>query len=220
MNNTIISRKYKASGILILMGIIIGVLSIIPSLEDHNFITEVSRNKNQVLFGATLQFFLVPVYIGFSLVLYPLLKQYNKSLSIGFVGFRIMAGTFQLFGIMILPLFILLSQRYVTANPLDLGFYEFIGESLCLVRDLTNHLGVILATGLGNVLFYSILFKARLIPKWLSIWGFVGNGLLMIASFFLLFELLEVVSIEYGLLSSPLVLQEIILAVWLLRKKG
>lgn len=215
MKNILIVR---IAGILIILGVITGVLSIVPSVESDNFLKEVYSNKNQVFAGAVFQFFLVPIYIAFSLLLYPLLKRYSKSLSIGFVGFRFMSATFQLIGIILLPVIVLLSQKYSVAASSDIAIYEAAGDMLRLSRDLTNHLGVILATGLGNVLFYLILYREKLIPKWLSIWGFLGNIIIMLASFFILFQLIEVISTEYGLMSIPLVAQEIVLAIWLLTK--
>lgn len=208
----------KIAGALIILGIISGILSIVSSVESDNFLNEVYPNKNRVLIGGIFQFLLVPIYIGFSLVLYPVLKKYNKTLSIGFVGFRIMAGVFQLLGIILLPIFILLSQKFLTQTNTDLILYETIGEMLKLFRDLTNHLGVILATGLGNLLLYYILSKGKLIPVWLSIWGIIGNVIIMMASFLLLFELIEVISTEYGIMTIPLVLQEVVLAIWLIAK--
>jgi hypothetical protein len=104
-------RLSKIAGILILLGIIVGIFSIVPSVEGENFLEEVYPSKNQVLTGAIFQFLLVPIYIGFSLVLYPIIEKFNKTLSIGFVGFRIMAGVFQLLGIILLPILILLSQN-------------------------------------------------------------------------------------------------------------
>ncbi len=211
-------RISKIAGILILLGIIAGIFSIVPSVEGENFLEEVYPNRNQVLTGAVFQFLLVPIYIGFSLVLYQVLRNYNKTLSIGFVGFRIMAGVFQLFGIILLPIFILLSQKYLTQTTSDIVFYETIGEILALFRDLTNHLGVMLATGLGNLLLYFVFFKGKYIPVWLSLWGIVGNTLIMLASFLILFQLIEVVSTEYGVMTIPLVLQEVVLAIWLIVK--
>ncbi|MDX1351308.1 MAG: DUF4386 family protein, partial [Putridiphycobacter sp.] len=54
--------------------------------------------------------------------------------------------------------------------------------------------------------------------KWISIWGFLGNIVIMLASFLIIFQLIEVISTEYGLMSIPLVVQEIVLAICLLTK--
>lgn len=208
----------RIAGVLIILGIIIGILSIVPSVESKGFLEEVYPNKNKVLIGAIFQFFLIPIYIGFALSLYQRLKKYSKTLTIGFIGFRFMAAAFQVIGIILLPLFVLLSQEHLNSNSSDITIYESAGDLLRLSRDLTNHLGVILTTGLGNLLFYLILYRAKLIPKWLSFWGFLGNIVIMVASFLIMFQLIEVISTEYGLMSIPLVVQEIVLAIWLLTK--
>ncbi len=196
-----------------------GILSIVPSVEGTDYLTEVYPNRNQVLTGALFQFLLVPIYIGFSLVLYQILKDYKETLALGFVGFRLMAGVFQLIGVILLPLFIYLSQLYLNSAPSDLAYFEYLGNLLKLFRDLTNHLGVMLATGLGNLILYTIFYQGNYIPKWLSAWGILGNVLIMSASFLILFQLTEVVSTTYILLTIPVVLQEIVLAIWLIVKR-
>ena len=67
------------AGILIIIGMVAGMLSIVPSVESPDYLTEVSANQNQVLSGAFFQFTLVPVYIGFALVLYPIIRKYSQS---------------------------------------------------------------------------------------------------------------------------------------------
>jgi hypothetical protein len=76
------------AGILIIIGMVAGILSVVPSVESSDYLTEVSANKNQVLTGAFFQFTLFPIYIGFALILYPMIRKYNESLAIGFVSFR------------------------------------------------------------------------------------------------------------------------------------
>ena len=206
------------AGILILIGMVAGMLSIVPSVESANFLTEVSSNKNQVLSGAFFQFTLVPIYIGFALVLYPILRKYSSSLAIGFVGFRIISSVFQIFGVIALPIFILLSQEFIDTSDSDTLYFQSIGNVLKLGRDLTNHMGVMLATGLGNLILFYILYKTKLIPRWLSSWGLIDNILAMLSSFLILFRFIEVISSNFIILAIPLVIQEIILAIWLIVK--
>lgn len=206
------------AGILILIGMVAGILSIVPSVEGSDYLTEVFANQNQVLSGAFFQFTLVPIYIGFALVLYPIIRKYNKSLAIGFVSFRIIAGVFQIVGVIALPIFILLSQRFLESTASDLLYLQFFGDALKLGRDLANHVGVMLATGLGNLLLFYMFYKTKLIPRWLSSWGLIGNTLAMLASFLILFRLIDVISPHFIGLTIPLVLQEIVLAIWLIVK--
>ena len=211
-------KSANIAGILIIIGMLAGMLSVVPSVESSDYLIEVSANQNQILFGAFFQFILVPIYIGFALVLYPILRKYNKSLSIGFVGFRIIAGVFQIVGVIILPVFLLLSQEFLKSTTPDLVYFNFFGDVLKLGRDLANHVGVMLATGLGNLLLFYMLYKTKLIPRWLSSWGLIGNILAMLASFLILFRLIDVITPHFIVLTIPLVLQEIVLAIWLIVK--
>ncbi|MEN8248862.1 MAG: DUF4386 domain-containing protein [Bacteroidota bacterium] len=213
------NRKTAISaGILIIAGIVAGMLSIVPSVESPDYLTVVSENTNQVLTGAFFQFTLVPIYIGFALLLYPILRKYNKSLAIGFVSFRIIAGIFQLIGVIVLPLFLLLSQEFLKTTTPDLLYFQILGDVLKLGRDLANHVGMMLATGLGNLILLYIFYRTKLVPRWLSSWGFIGNILAMLASFLILFSLIDVITPHFVVLTVPLVLQEIVLAIWLIVK--
>jgi len=206
------------AGILIIVGMIAGMLSIVPSVESQDYLTEVSANQNQVLSGAFFQFALVPIYIGFALLLYPILTSYSKSLAIGFVSFRIIAAVFQIVGVISLPIFILLSRKILESTTPDILYFQVFGDVLKLGRDLANHVGVMLATGLGNLMLFYILFKTKLVPRWLSSWGLIGNILAMLASFLILFRLIDVITYHFAVLTIPLVLQEIVLAIWLIVK--
>lgn len=209
-------RISKSAGLLILAGMVVGVFSVVPSVDGKEFLAEAYVNRVEVFRGTFFQFLLVPIYAVFSLVMYAALRNYNKTLSVGFLGFRFMAIAFQLIGVLILPVIVLLSQRYLEASSSDLPMYELYGEVVRYLRDLTNHLGVIVATGLGNFFMYAILFKRKLVPKWLSLWGVAGSVVIMVAGFLVAFQCVEVVSVEYGSMAMPLVLQEVILAIWLI----
>jgi hypothetical protein len=78
--------------------------------------------------------------------------------------------------------------------------------------------GMMLATGLGNLILFYILYKTKLVPRWLSSWGIIGNTLAIVASFLILFRIIDVITHHFVVLSIPLVLQEIVLAIWLIAK--
>ncbi len=206
------------AGILIIMGMGVGILSIVPSVEGPDYLTEAFTNKNYVLLGAFFQFTLVPIYIGFALLLYPILRKYSESLAMGFVSFRIIAGIFQLIGVILLPIILALSQEFLKSASQDIYYFQIFGDIVKLGWDLANHVGMMLATGLGNLILFYIFYKTKLIPRWLSSLGLIGNLLAMLASFFILFRLIDVISTHFIILTIPLVLQEIGLAIWLMGK--
>lgn len=213
-----LKQTSRIAGILILGGMIAGIISVTPAVEGVEYLKDAFPNKNNVLISAVFQFLLVPIHIGFALILFKTLKTHKESSAVGFVGSRLMAGVFQIIGVILLPLFIYLSNVYLISSEENLLYLEDIGEIIKIIRDLTNHLGVMVSTGIGNLLLYHILFTKNLIPKWLSLWGIGGNILIILASFFILFQLGDVISASYIAMTTPLVLQEFVLAIWLITK--
>jgi hypothetical protein len=62
-------------------------------------------------------------------------------------------------------------------------------------------------------MFYVVLYQSRLVPRWLSIWGLVGAALSIVAALGSMFGLSSL-----GVLSLPIFLQEMVMAVWLIAK--
>jgi hypothetical protein len=66
---------------------------------------------------------------------------------------------------------------------------------------------------LGALMFSVLLYQSRLVPRWLSAWGLVGAALSIVPSLGGMFGLSSL-----GVLSLPLFLQEMVMAVWLIAK--
>lgn len=216
MNTT--RRATIIAGVLIIVSMIAGVLSIVPAIEEADYLILVSAHENQVIVGAMFQFIMIPAYVGFALCLYPALRMKNEALSLGFVGFRLIAGMFHFIGVILLPLFLILSQEFVQAGAPDASYFQTLGELLRAGRDLVNHVALILALSVADLLLFFILFQSKFVPRWLSAWGFIGTGLTMLASFLVLSRLVAVVTPLYLLMNMPLALNSLILAIWLITK--
>jgi len=70
-------RISRITGILILTGIVAGLISFVFSVESVDYLTEVYPDRSQVMIVAIFQFLLIPIYIGFALVLFKTLKSHN-----------------------------------------------------------------------------------------------------------------------------------------------
>ena len=216
MNTT--RRATIIAGVLIIVSMIAGVLSIVPAIEEADYLVLVSDHENQVILGAFFQFIMIPAYVGFALCLYPTLRMKNEALSLGFVGFRLIAGMFHFIGVILLPLFLILSQQFVQAGAPDASYFQTLGELLRAGRDLVNHVALILALSVADFLLFFILYQSKFVPRWLSAWGLIGTGLTMLASFMVLFRLVAVVTPLYLGMNMPLALHSLILAIWLIAK--
>lgn len=211
-------RGTTYAGVLVIAGMIAGVLSVVPVLEEPGYLALVPTRESEVLRGAAFQFVMIPASVGFALCLYPTLRIADEALSLGFVGLRLVAGAFHLVGVILLPLFLVLGQELVLADGSAEPSIEVMGESLRIGRDLVNHVAVIVSLSVGDLLLFRILYRSRLVPRWLSTWGFVGAGLAILASFLVLFGLAGVVTPLYLAMNAPLALQSLVLAMWFITK--
>ena len=89
-----------------------------------------------------------------------------------------------------------------------------------LVRDLRDSASTVavLAFCTGATLYYLIFYRSQLIPRWLSVWGLVGTVLCLTAGLLVLFQAIAVLSSTQVVLSLPLGVQEMVLALWLIVK--
>lgn len=213
-----LKNKSRIAGLLIIVGIIAGLLSVAPAVDSAEFLTKAAERSNEVIFASIFQFILSLVYVGFAALLYSLIKNYGKSLALGFLSFRITASTIMIVGTIILVSILALSQEFVNSSSTDAHEFEAIGNLLKITRDFTNHVFMVLVLSTGNVLLYTLFLKSGLIPKWISVWGILAALFSAAASILVLFDTVEIVASEYIILNIPTVVQELVLAVWLLMR--
>lgn len=194
------------------------MLSIVDVVEESDHLALVAAHEGEILRGAGFQFVMIPATVGFALLLHPTLRIGNEALSLGFVGFRLLAGAFHLIGVLLLRLMRVVGQQFLQSGGANTAEVEAIGSLLRTGRDLVNHVAVIVALGLGDLLLFSILHRKRMVPRWLSAWGFVGTGLTLLASLLLLFGVTGVVTPLYLGMNAPLALQSLALATWLIMR--
>ncbi|MFE0152235.1 DUF4386 domain-containing protein [Nonomuraea sp. NPDC059007] len=208
-------RAAAMAGALVIVGMIAGMLSVVPVIEESNYLALIPAHEKQIIVGAVSQFIMIPAYVGFALCLYPTLRKVNEALSLGFLGFRLVAATFHFIGVILLPLFLVLGQEFAQGGAAHLAT---MGELLRTARDFVNHVALIISLGLGDLLLFGILYRSRLVPRWLSLWGLLGAGSAMLASFLVLVGLTDVVTPVYLAINAPLALQSLVLAIWLIAK--
>lgn len=211
-------RDARIAGALVLAGMLAGALSVVPVLERPDYLMLLPAHESQILLGAGAQLLMVPACVGFAIYLYPTLRRANEALSLGFVGFRLIAAVFHFVGVILLPLLLILGEGAVQGPGVDPSPSEVVAELLRTARDLVNHVALIIALCIGDLLLFRILHQWQLVPRWLSGWGLLGAALALAASSMVLFGLAEVVTPLYLALNAPLAAQSVVLAGWLIAK--
>jgi hypothetical protein len=206
------------AAVLYITGTVAGVLSIAPEVDASDYLLKASANANQVLLGALSQFIMSIAYAGFAITLYPILRKHRESLALGFLSFRIIAAVLNIIGFISLLLILSLSQEFVKVGTPDLSYFQTLGDLLRTGRDFVNHVAMILVTSVGGLMFYFLLYKTKLIPRWLSLWGLLGTIFTIFASLLVMFDKIDIITSTYIVLNLPLILLEMLLAIWLIVK--
>jgi hypothetical protein len=190
-----------------------GVL--VPDLTAADYLTSLSANTNQVAAGALLYLIGYLACAGIAVVMYPVLKMWNAGLALGSVVFRTIETAFYMVGLVCLLSLLTTGQQFTSALAGDRALLQAIGALLVSVRDHAA-LVAVFAFCLGVFMYYYLLFQSRLIPRWLSGFGIVAIILMMAACVLALFSGNRITS--YIPLAAPILVQEMVLAVWLIVK--
>jgi hypothetical protein len=195
----------------------VGVALVSPILGAPDYLAEISANENRVLFGALFQFIGGVACTGIALALYPVLRMHNHGLAVGSVGFRTIEGVFQGLIAVCWLLLVTLSQEAAMAAAPGSAAYAVPGALLMAGPDWLAPLGL-LVFGLGALCYYWVFYQSRLVPRWLSAWGFVAIVLVMVSGLLVALRLIESFSTPQLVLAIPIAVQEMVMAVWLITK--
>jgi hypothetical protein len=140
------------------------------------------------------------------------LRKYSETIALGYVVTRIFDGAGLLIsGIATLSL-IALSQQTIQAGTQSASYSLTLGD-LLVAGSHTAYLVTMVALGLGAMPFCYLLYRSRLIPRSMSVLGFIGYAALFIGSTSELFGL-NLYMLHY----LPGGLFELILPIWLIVK--
>ncbi len=188
-----------------------------PILNSPDYLLNVSANENQFLMGVLIDSINSIAVVVIAVMLFPILKKYSVALALGYVGFRIIESVILIVGSISLLSLLTLSQEYVKAAAPDASYFQTLGNLLLAVNDWTYLLGPMIVFSLSALILNYLLYQSKLIPRFISVWGLIGATLLLKAGLLGMFGL-SPFSIISLLLTFPIFLNEMVLAVWLIVK--
>lgn len=226
--------SYRKTGVIVgILFIIATIASVLSSvslgsiLENPNYLIIVSAQGYQMIM--TVLFVLIAAIsaVSISFILFPILRMYIESLAMAYVVLRIFENVFYVGSAVILLVMLTVSQKYV-AGAVDASFYTTMGTLLLALQSWAVLIGCLIFFGLGSMALNYVLYRSKLVPRWLSAWGFIGAilaalyGLLGIFGVGMGFDfgndILFMLASPYAILGVPIHLQEMVFAVWLIFK--
>lgn len=218
LDNTARSDRWIAvtTGALFITGTVAGILSVVftnPLLGEPDMLATIAVNRNPLLIGALFVLMMAFALAMVPVVMFPVLRRTHEILALGYVLFRGALETFFYLAIVISSLFLLtLSELDIAQTPamqtvaVELLETEMLGSLLTIVFII------------GALMFYTALYRSKLVPQWLSGWGLLAAVPYLAAGFLVLFGATQHMSTLDSVLRIPLGIQEMVLAVWLIAK--
>jgi hypothetical protein len=210
------------AGVLFLIALFFNILAsniYQPMLKAPDYLAAVYPNRIPVITGILLDFICAPAMILIPIMLYSLLKMFNERIALGYVVFRLLEGILHILSAISSLSLISLSQDYISSGTPDISMYRALGNSIHARIEWTTLLYIIVYT-LGAVLFYYLLYKSKLIPRWLSGWGFLAALVLSTGALLHMFGMFGALPLMRVMpyFAPPIGLQELVMSIWLIVK--
>ncbi len=212
-------RNAIAAGLLFIACSAASILSVVPlgsMLDAPVDLARLAANDDRVVLTALIEFVWAATAAGIAIALYPVVRKHNRALALGSVAGRLAEGAFVLVGALSLVTLLGVSQEAVAGGSAEASSYQAVGTSLLAARDWTFGFVAMLPFLVGALMYYYLLFKARLVPRWLSGWGLVAASLALVATVYSGFTQELGFSNVNIVLNIPIGVQEMVLAVWLI----
>ncbi|NIW49268.1 MAG: DUF4386 family protein [Gammaproteobacteria bacterium] len=207
------------AGVLFLLGyvgVFLGSAFYAPFLDAPDYLSQIYPNKNQVILGMLIELINDAAVIGIPVMLYPILKKYSERLALGYLGFRMIEAVILILSKTSVLSLITLSQEYLAAGSPDASYFQAIGAVALADRSWASQVQVVFFA-LSALIFYYALYQTKLLPRFLSVWGFVAVASLVAANLLPVPDLTEGFNFAQ-LLFLPIFLSEILVALWLIVK--
>ena len=190
-----------------------------PMLNAPHYLAWIFPNQAVVVLGALLWSFNNIGIVFIAVFALPLLRKLDEALAVGYLATRIIEGTIMMVGIVATLLLIPLSQEFLKAGAPQGSWFLTLGDVLKQAKFLGLSEVSALLLGLGGCLFTWMLFRYRLVPRFISVVGLIGYALVFLYSIVGWFGLIDLTpgASGWGVLAFPVAVFEIILLpFWLL----
>ena len=193
-----------------------------PILDSPDYLDIAYPNRIVVIIGILLEFTGVPAVVLLSVFLFPILKRRNEALALGYVVFRLFEAAILSVAYISKLSLVNLSHDYLNRGGVDASYFQYLGSSIQSVNYWAGTGGLIylIVFALGSLMLYSVLYRSRLIPRFISACGFIAAIVLLTGSVLIyvdMFTGIPGLGLEL-IFALPIAVAEMMLAIWLIVK--
>ncbi len=219
MNAVMAGALYFLGTVFGVSGAIIGgeVLTSIISgkpLAGVDMLDLAAANSSRLTTGAFLTFMMGVSLVAMTVFLYPVLRKASQELAMGMLLFRgALEGIFYFLSTLTILTLVAVGNEYI-ATGADSVVLQTMGNILYQFETLKAPVSSIIFL-IGATCIYLSFYRTRLIPRWLSVWGFLGVVTSMASALMNFFHMDTGIGFYLEMVIAP---QELAMAVWLIVK--
>ncbi len=211
------TRNYaRVAGIFYLLTFASSIPALIligPVLNDAAYVTSAGQDT-RVLWGCLLDTVNALTAIGSAVAVYAVVKRQNASMALGFVTSRLVEAAVVMIGVVSLLAVVTMRQDFAGSGA-DATSLTVTANALVDVRNWTFLFGPGLMPVFNALLFGTLLYRSRLVPRVIPTVGLIGAPLLFIAFIANLFGAFAQVSTASFFLTLPIAAWELSIGIWM-----
>src|SRR5438132_3016558 len=202
-------------GALFLVGFLfygVGAALVTSVTGAPDFLSTISAHQTTLVIGAFLMLLNTVVDVGKGVLFFPILENHGKRSALAYLAFIIVQVVMLDVGVLALLLIVPLGQQAIDAGQASAAWAQGLASLLTQWNTMAYSIGEA-TLGVGGLFLCSLLFRTRLIPRFLAVSGLIGYVSLMVGM------VAEIFGIHISLmLSMPGIFFEVGLPVWLFIK--
>jgi hypothetical protein len=152
-----------------------------PVLDDPSYVLGGGADT-RVIIGCLLDVVNALAAIGTAVAVYPVVRRQSESLALGFVTTRMFEAAVIMVGVVSLLAVVTLRRDVAGTAGADPASLVTTGQALVAVRDYTFQFGPNVSAALNALLFGTLLYRSRLVPRILPTMGLIAAPLLLAAA--------------------------------------
>ena len=208
-------RSALVAGILYLVTFVSSIPAyflISPLLNDASWIVS-SGPDTQVRLGLVLDMVNAMACIGSAVAVFSVLRRYHEGLALGFVTTRLLEAAVIAAGVA--GAFAVVTLRDPSATGVEATTLITTGSGLVAMRDWTFLLGPSLMPAFNALMFAAVLYRFRLVPRWMPALGLIGAPLLLSSTIGIALGINELGSAWSGIATAPIFVWELSVGLWM-----
>jgi hypothetical protein len=199
----------RVIGALFLLGFLtygIGFSMVTSVVGSSNFLSTIAASQGILVIGAFMMFMNTGLDLGKAVLFFPILEKHSKRTALGYLATMIVEVVLLDLGVLALLLIVPLAKHAGDAGA------QTIGSLLVQTNAIAYQLGE-MVLGFGATFLCALLYRTRLIPRWLAISGLIGYPFLAAGT------IAEIFGVHIGLyLTIPGFFFELVMPAWLIFK--